>query len=198
MYNFAKQDIFNRCQRSFNMSETFNEDFVNLIRTTRDEFINNEGSDMYSFIITHPVHVKLIHSCAIYEYESDKLAWKTNTQVLAPMVVMCLPKSNNDIRGLAQIGRLQTKLGMLAVEHGYVTGYCLCFNTRAMASWNSLSRFVHTDPNTGRYIRPITLSIGNPLDSSKPHNWSYIHDKVHPSHTRKIDTNITIRPYPEV
>jgi hypothetical protein len=198
MYNFAKQDTFNKCQRSFDISEPIDEEFVNLIKTTRDEFVDKEGLEMYSFVITSPVDIKLIHSCAIHEYEPDKLAWKTNTQVLAPMVVMCKPKANSDIRALAQIGRLQTKLGMLAIEHGYVTGYCLCFNSRAMASWNTTKRYVHVDPDTGRYIRPITLSIGKPLDPSKPHNWSYVHDNVNPSHTRTIDTNITVRPNPEV
>jgi hypothetical protein len=194
MYKLTKQDTFNKCQRSFNLNEAIDENFVNLLTQTKDAFIAQENLDITSFIITNPVDIKLIHSSAIHEYEPANLSWKTNTQVLAPMLVMCMPKINKDILTLAQIGRLQTKLGMLAIEHGYVTAYCSCFNPRVLDAWNTTKKYVHVDPITGHYIRMVTLSIGKPLDITKPHNWSYAHNKLNPSHVRTNEANITVIP----
>lgn len=196
MYDFIKQDTFKKCQRSFNVRTPLNKEFINLIEQTNNEFISHERFDINSFVITNEAEIKLIHSCAIHEYESPVLAWKTNTQVLAPMLIMCTPKKNNDAYSMMQIGRLQTKLGMLAIEHGYLTGFCLCFNVRALRAWNTLEKYIQIDESSGKTVHPITLSIGHSFDPEKPHNWSNVHNKFHGRHTRTDYSNITVT-YPK-
>lgn len=196
MYNFIKQDTFKKCQRSFNVLTPIDKEFINLIKNVNDEFISQEGLDINSFVITTEAEIKLLHSCAIHEYESPALAWKTNTQVLAPMLILCTPKKNNDMYSMMQIGRLQTKLGMLAIDHGYLTGFCLCFNIRAIQSWNTLEKYIQKDKISGQTIHPITLSIGYSFDLEKPHNWSNVHNKFHGRHTRTDYSNIKVT-YPE-
>ena len=196
MYNFIKQDTFKKCQRSFNVQTPLDSKFVDLIKYTNEEFISNEKLDINSFVITNESEIKLIHSCAMFEYELPKFAWKTNTQVLAPMVIMCTLKKNNDIYAMMQIGRLQTKLGMLAIEHGYLTGFCCSFNVYAMSCWDTLKKYIQIDNASGQIIVPITLSIGKPFDAGKPHNWSHMHYKFHGRHTRTDYSNITVA-YPE-
>jgi hypothetical protein len=196
MYDFTKQDIFKKCQRSFNVRVPLDNKFVDLIKHTNEEFISNENLDINSFVITNESEIKLIHSCAIFEHEAPNLAWKTNTQVLAPMLIMCTPKKNNDMYSMMQIGRLQTKLGMLAIEHGYLTGFCCCFKVSAMSCWDTLKKYIQFDESSNRIITPITLSIGKPFDTSKPHNWSHVHQKFHGPHIRTDYTNITVA-YPE-
>ena len=197
MYNFTKQDTFKKCQRSFDVHTPFDDKFINLINQTNNEFISQEKLDIQSFVITNKSDIKLIYSSAIHEYEVPALSWKTNSQVLAPMLIMCVPQKNNDMHSWLQIGRLQTKLGLLAIEHGYLTGFCFCFNIQAMASWNTLKKYIRIDEKYGQLIHPITLSIGKSVDVEKPYNWSHIHQKFHSHHTRTDYTNITVESYPE-
>jgi hypothetical protein len=192
MYNFTNHDVLRKCQRSFDVDTPLDSGFVNLMTQKMNEFISTEMLDINSFIITDRNEIKLLHASAIYEYEPPGLIWKTNTQVLAPMVLMCFPNKNKDIMALAKIGRMQARLGLLAIEHGYQTGYCLCFNSRVMAMWSAIKKYAKTDPISGSYIRPITLSIGRPLDPTKPYNWSYSHNRSNPSHNRSIDNNIIL------
>lgn len=196
MYNFIKQDTFKKCQRSFDVRTPLDPKFTELINRTNDEFISHENLDINSFVITNEAEIKLIHSCAIFEYEAPQLAWKTNTQVLAPMLILCTPKKSNDAYSMMQIGRLQTRLGMLAIEHGYLTGFCCCFNVFAMSSWNTLKKYIQIDEASNEIIYPITLSIGNPFDATKPHNWSHMHYKFHGRHVATDYNNITVT-YPK-
>ena len=196
MYNFIKQDTFKKCQRSFDVHNQLDSEFINLIKNTHDEFISHEKLDINSFVITNESEIKLIHSTSLFEYEEPRFAWKTNTQVLAPMLILCTPKRNNDIYSMMQIGRLQTKLGMLAIEHGYLTGFCCSFNVYAMSCWNTLKKYIQFDEISNQIIVPITLSIGKPFDATKPHNWSHMHYKFHGRHIRTDYTNITVV-YPE-
>jgi hypothetical protein len=192
MYNFNTYDTLRKCQRSFNVDKIPDFDFVNQLRSYIDDYIRKESIDVKPFVITDRNEIKLIYSCAIHEFEQPNLVWKTNTQVLAPLLVMCLPKKENDSIAFMQIGRLQSKLGALAIENGYRTGFCLCFNTRAMETWESLRKYILVDPITQNHIRPITLSIGFPYDENKPYNWSYIHNRSHPSFLRIPKNNIVV------
>ena len=196
MYNFIKQDTFKKCQRSFDVHNQLDSEFINLIKHTHDEFISHEKLDINSFVITNESEIKLIHSTSIFEYELPEFAWKTNTQALAPMLILCTPKRNNDMYSMMQIGRLQTKLGMLAIEHGYLTGFCCSFNVYAMSCWDTLQKYIQIDEASDQKILPITLSIGKSFDSVKPHNWSHMHYKFHGRHFRTDYTNITVT-YPE-
>lgn len=192
MYDFINHDVLRKCQRSFDVDTPLDSGFVNLMAQKMNEFISSDISDINSFIITNRNEIKLLHASAIYEYEPPELIWKTNTQVLAPMVLMCFPNKNKDIMALAKIGRMQARLGLLAIEHGYKTGYCLCFNSRVMSMWSAIKKYTKTDPISCSYICPITLSIGRPLDATKPYNWSYSHNRNNHSHTRTIYNNIII------
>ena len=195
MYSFIKQDTFKKCQRSFDIRTPLDPEFINLIKRTNDEFISQENLDINSFVITNENEIKLIHSCAIFEYESPQVAWKTNTQVLAPMLILCTPKNNN-MYSMMQIGRLQTRLGLLAIEHGYLTGFCRTFNVFAMSTWHTLKKYIQIDKDSNQIITPITLSIGNPFDATKPYHWSRVHCKFHNHHFAANCNNITVT-YPE-
>jgi hypothetical protein len=192
MYNFSTHDIFRKCQRSFNVDVQLNDDFINLIKNTIAEFISKECMDIHNFVITNRNEIKLLYSAAMVENEPVNMLWKTNTQVMAPLLIMCLPKKNNDIISMAQIGRLQAKLGLLSIEHGYKTGFCLCITYKIVEAWDATKKYSFFDTDTNSHIHPVILSIGNPLDVNKPYNWAHMHNKFNPSWRRLSDSNITI------
>ena len=195
MYNFSSYDTFKKCQRSFDLETPVSSDLISKIQFTMDQFVVDNNLDVDNFVITDRNEIKLIHSSAIHEYEPENLIWKTNTQVLAPLLVLCLPKKNKDINTLSQIGRLYSRIGLMSIDYGYKTAFCLCIKTQVLSVWNTTKKYARFDHESGLFVRPVFLSIGNPLDATRPYNWSAMYNKFNPSHVRTVFDNIKIHNY---
>lgn len=196
MYDLSNHIILRQCQRSFDVETPVDQTTLDILKNITQSFISNNNLTINSHFITDIHEIKLIHSSAMIENEPFGLEWKTNTQVYAPLLILCQALKNGDSISNGQIGRLYAKLGLAAIERGYQTGFCLCINPKVLDAWNLTQKYTLVDPSTGKYIPPIFLSIGKPLDPTQPYNKSLMHEKYNPSHTRYIDFNIRVKVNP--
>ena len=193
MYDLSKHITLRNCQRSFDQETPVDSETIEILTNTANDFVEENNLNISKFFITNKHEIKIIHSSALIDNEPAHLAWKTNTQVLAPLLFLSYQNSLKDSMSIAQIGRLYAKLGLIAIERGYQTGFCLCINTKVLEDWDITKKYVKTDPETGIHLFPIFLSIGKPLDKTKPYNWSAMYNKYNPSHVRRIFANIQIK-----
>lgn len=131
---------------------------------------------VYTDIVTDKREIKILYSVAIHEFDDNDLAWRTNTQMLAPLLINITPKIRNDPISLIHIGRLYSQIGLNAINFGYRTGFCLCINLKALKGYKTMIKYIHYHNNVE--MQMVWLCIGKPYDITKYHGYSHIHDKT--------------------
>lgn len=190
MSDLSKYHNFFHTWRSFDVDCPVSDSFISEVNEIIESYIKEYNLKVYKDIIVDREVIRILHSASMVEGAPKDEDWKTNTQMLAPLLISVKPTINNDPLTLLHIGRMYSTIGLRAIEVGYKTGFCLCCNQFVLQLWKKTNCFVKKDGN--RIIRPIFLCIGNPLNPNKPHNWAHIHNKFHKSYVRTITDHIKV------
>lgn len=184
---------FRHTVRSFNVNEPIDNDFLTYVNATIDSYIGTYNLDVHRIVITDRTAIQQLYANALHQDEPKEFAWKTNPQILAPLVLSLIPKKNGRRLEMLHIGRLYSQIALEAIKRGYSSGFCTCFNLRAIEAYDKITHVSVRDPDTNERIRPTFLSIGKQFDATKPHNWSYLdHGQTIASHVKPHDNYITI------
>jgi hypothetical protein len=188
-----RHNKFRHTVRSFNVNTPMDDSIVTYVNTTIDEYIETYQLDVHKIILTDRSAIQQLYANALHQDEPKDFAWKTNPQIRAPLVLSLIPKKNGKRMEMLHIGRLYAQIALHAISLGYSSGFCTCFNLRAIESYEKIAHVSVRDPDTNERVRPTFLSIGYPLDSTKPHNWSYLdHGQYIQSHVKPHDNYITV------
>jgi hypothetical protein len=190
MSNLTNYHSFFHTWRSFDIDTPVKESFINETKQIIDTYIQEYSLNVYTDIVTDRNEIKILHSSAMHEFEAPDQGWKTNTQMLAPLLISVKPVVRNEPLTLMHIGRMYSTIGLRALEEGYNTGFCLSINQMVLRAWASTHKFVKFDNRL--YVKPVFLCIGLPLEQTKPHNWSYVHRKEMVSHVRSTTDHIRV------
>lgn len=188
-----KYNKFRHTVRSFNVNEPMDEDFLEFVNNAIDLYIETHNLEVNKVVFTDRSAIQQLYANALHKDEPKEFAWKTNPQLLAPLILSLIPKKNGRRMEMLHIGRLYSYIALEAIKRGYSSGFCTCFNLRAIETYEKIAEVAVRDPDTNEWVRPTFLSIGHPLDSTKPHNWSYLdHGQTILSHNKPHDNYITI------
>jgi hypothetical protein len=188
-----KYNKFRHTVRSFNVNETVSDELLEYVNATINEYITTHNLDVNVVVLTDRSAIQQLYANALHQDEPKEFAWKTNPQILAPLVLSLIPKRNGNKMEMLHIGRLYANIALHAIDLGYSSGFCTCFNLRAIESYEKIAHISNRDPDTDERIRPTFLAIGHMLDATKAHNWSYIdHGHYIQSHVKPHDNYITI------
>lgn len=184
---------FFHTQRDFDVNDTIDPTFLDKVKELIDEYIKEYNMSVFTDIVTDKREIKLLYSVAIHEFDGykDDLAWKTNTQMLAPLLICITPKIRNDPINLIHIGRLYSHIGLDAINFGYSTGFCMAVNLLALRGYSTMVKYIHYHDNIA--LQMVWLCIGKPYDSSKLYCYSHIHNRYfHPKlRLHKNHINVT-------
>ena len=184
---------FSHTQRDFDVNDTIDPTFLDKVKKLIDEYIKEYNMSVFTDIVTDKREIKLLYSVAIHEFDgyNDDLAWKTNTQMLAPLLICITPKIRNDPINLIHIGRLYSHIGLDAINFEYSTGFCMAVNLLALRGYSTMVKYIHYHDNIA--LQMVWLCIGKPYDSSKLYCYSHIHNRYfHPKlRLHKNHINVT-------
>lgn len=184
---------FRHTVRSFNVNESVPDELLQFVNETIDYYIETYQLDVHKIVLTDRSAIQQLYANALHQDEPKEFAWKTNPQILAPLILSLIPKKNGNRMEMLHIGRLYSHIALGAIKQGYSTGFCTCFNLRAIEAYDKIAHVSVRDPDTNERVRPTFLSIGHPFDGTKPHNWSYLdHGQIISSHVKPHDNYITV------
>lgn len=184
---------FRHTVRSFNVNEPVTNELLQFVNETMDSYIETYELDVHKIVLTDRSAIQQLYANALHNDEPKEFAWKTNPQILAPLVLSLIPKKNGNRMEMLHIGRLYSHIALESIKQGYSTGFCTCFNLRAIETYEKIADIAVRDIDTNEWVRPTFLSIGRPFDSTKPHNWSYLdHGQFILSHVKPHENYITI------
>jgi len=134
MNNF---ETFSHTHRSFDIKikipDTIIKDLYNIITTENLEILD-------PCFITNEEHIQFIYDHSNVPLEDKTINFinddnRKNSQLFAPLLIILPMKYPINNRLIFNIGRLYSKLGLYAIEKGYQTGFCICYDKIAIKSF---------------------------------------------------------------
>lgn len=121
-------EAYSHTHRSFDFTETAPEDFVAGLRA-RTDYLNEhyevlilENKELIEYIYDQS-QIPVLDSLKYSDYVARK-----NSQLLAPVVIAILPRNHHhSSHELYTIGEAYSNLALWAIEQGWQTGFCICF-----------------------------------------------------------------------
>lgn len=181
-----KWEQFSHTTRTF-LPDPVDQDLIDWIT----EIVDKHKEDLASYkIITDPEVIESIYQLTDIPDESAagiRYIKRKNSQVLSPCLVVLipnevLPKSNYTA------GYLQSQIGLKAIASGYNTGFCICFDSKAL---RKILEQIDGQQQPFISCTTILFSIGK-KDTSVPHNFSKRDNVMVKSPARAKENNVTI------
>ena len=178
IYNLDNHTVFRHTHRSYNFDTSVDTETVTLISDMIDEVLES-SPEAHKSIITDKDAITKIYMLSIYNKHFPNLSGEEkNTQVKAPLLINVISKNVNNWY-YSRLGRLYSKIGLLAISRGYKTGFCNSFSYEDPRCEN-IKDILYYDPaqfDPQNFVPLSFLSIGLPLDPTKKPNWCYVRNE---------------------
>jgi hypothetical protein len=181
-FNTVKQQTLKHAHRSFDFNSNVDEETFFEISSMIDQFLleNNPG---YKIMITDQEIRKKIYALAIYwETMGEKNGDIKAPQMNAPLLIS-VPPTEFDTNYWFNMGRLYSKIGLLAILKGYQLAFCNVLNyfDPRIARVEDTLHIKYGTYTVDNFIPRPWICIGKGLDMSKPFNWISHNDTILPS-----------------
>ena len=159
MYNLAAYQEYQHSQRSFLWETAVDPLVVQAITGRVDEFVTANPWAGHKIIEDHDTIAALAQAAVFNDLSTPQPRY--SPQQRAPLVITVYCLADYDY-GWLHIGRLYSQLALLAREHGLATAFNNCMDYTVLGEVLGTQR-IHS-----------WLSIGQPRDPSRAHNWNYL------------------------
>jgi len=159
VYNFAAYQEYQHSQRSFLWETAVDPLVVQAITDRVDEFVTANPWAGRKIIEDHDTIAALAQAAVFNDLSTPQPRY--SPQQRAPLLVTVYCLADYDY-GWLHIGRLYSQLALLAREHGLATAFNNCMDYTVLGEVLGTQR-IHS-----------WLSIGQPRDPARAHNWNYL------------------------
>lgn len=162
MFNLRNWETFSHTHRSFDFDEILAKEFVDELKKETVTIAKNFHEILF---LEDKDTIERIYDLSSLpdrdQYEFEDFVPRKNSQLLAPLVVIAIPKIYNN-GSLAYTGELYSRLGHRAISKGFQTGFCICYENDKVESLLLAKK--HTQRH--RQLNQIPfLSIGHQLQN---------------------------------
>lgn len=169
MYNLNQWATFKHTHRSFNLQETVDPNIVQELSQLATRIL---GSDARAVFIQDKALIEAIYNYSELppndQFKFENFVSRKNSQLLAPLLIMVEVADQTKKRIMSmRAGEFYSQAGHYVIERGWQTGFCICFEHRAVEQMLFDRGYLLQN----RYTGPIPMFCIGHHDQTVPWNF---------------------------